>query len=216
VLGKQNKDIILIGGGGHCKSVIDVISSTKEFKIAGIVDIKEKVGTKILGFPVVGSDDDLYKIVKSYKYFHISIGHILSNSSRIRVFKLIEELGGSFPVIKAYDAHVSSFSNIKQGTFIGHKVVVNAGVDIGMNCIINTSAIIEHDSIIRDHCHISTMATVNADCEIGESSFLSSHVVINRGIHIARQSRIFSGSVVTKSFEKQGVALKGMPAQIIQ
>jgi sugar O-acyltransferase (sialic acid O-acetyltransferase NeuD family) len=216
VLGKQNKNIILIGGGGHCKSVIDVISSTKEFEIAGIVDVKEKIGTKILGFPVIGSDDDLFKIVKLYKYFHISIGHILSNSSRVRVFKLIEELGGCFPVIRAYDAHVSSFANIKPGTFIGHKVVVNAGVEIGINCIINTSAIIEHDSIIGDHCHISTMATVNADCEIGESSFLSSHVVINRGIHIARQSRIFSGSVVTKSFEKQGVALKGIPAQIIQ
>jgi sugar O-acyltransferase (sialic acid O-acetyltransferase NeuD family) len=215
VLGSQKNHIILIGGGGHCKSVIDVISSTKEFEISGIVDLKEKIGTKILGFPVIGSDEDLFDIVKSYRYFHISIGHILSNSSRIRLFNFIEELGGSFPVIKAYDAHVSSFAKIKSGTFVGHKVVINAGVEIGLNCIINTGAIIEHDSIVGDHCHISTMATVNADCVIRESSFLSSHVVINRGIHIARQSRIFSGSVVTKSFEKQGAKLKGIPAQII-
>ncbi len=216
MLDNQKKEIILIGGGGHCKSVIDVIFSTNEFKIAGIVDVKEKIGTKILGVPVIGSDDDLINIVKSYKYFHVSIGHILSNSSRIRVFKLIEDLGGSFPVIRAYDAYISSFANIKSGTFIGHKVVVNAGVKIGINCIINTNAIIEHDSIIGDHCHISTMATVNADCKIGESSFLSSHVVINRGIYLARESRVFSGSVVTKSFEKQGAALKGIPAKIIQ
>lgn len=210
------KEIILIGGGGHCKSVIDVISSSNEFKIAGIIDVKEKVGTKILGFPIIGADEDLSTIIKSYGYFHISIGHILSNSSRIKVFKMVEELGACLPVIKAYDAHVSTYANIKSGSFIGHKAVINAGVEIGTNCIINTNAIIEHDSIIRNHCHVSTMSTVNADCEIGESSFLSSHVVINRGIRIPQQSRIYSGSVVTKSFEKPGISLKGIPAQIIQ
>lgn len=209
------KDIVLIGGGGHCKSVIDVISSSNEFNIAGIIDVKEKIGTKILGFPVIGADEDLSTIIKSYSYFHISIGHILSNTKRIRIFNIIEELGGYLPVIKAYDAHVSSFASIKSGSFIGHKAVVNAGVEIGINCIINTNAIIEHDSIIGNHSHISTMATVNADCEIGESSFLSSHVVINRGIRIAQQSRIYSGSVVTKSFEKPGISLKGIPAQIV-
>ena len=44
--------IILIGGGGHCKSVIDVIEQEARFEIAGIIDKPELLGTKILGYPV--------------------------------------------------------------------------------------------------------------------------------------------------------------------
>ena len=34
----KRKIPILIGGGGHCKSVIDVIEQEAKFEIAGIVD----------------------------------------------------------------------------------------------------------------------------------------------------------------------------------
>ena len=34
------KDIVLIGGGGHCKSVIDVIEQEGRFKIIGIVELR--------------------------------------------------------------------------------------------------------------------------------------------------------------------------------
>lgn len=215
MLDSQKQDIVLIGGGGHCKSVIDVIVCNTEFKIVGIIDVQEKIGTSILGFPIIGTDEDLPSIVKLYKNFHVSVGHVLSNVNRVRVYNKVKELGGNFPIIKAHDAHISSFSTVKSGSFIGHKAVVNAGAEIGINCIINTGAIIEHDSVIGNHSHISTMATVNADCTVGENSFLSSHVIINRGIHIPSNTIIYSGSVVTKSFKESGIALRGIPAKIV-
>ena len=46
----SKKEIILIGGGGHCKSCIDVIESTNDFSIAGIIDSKDKIGDSILGY----------------------------------------------------------------------------------------------------------------------------------------------------------------------
>ena len=36
-------DIILIGGGGHCVSVIDVIENENKFKIKGILDSNTKI-----------------------------------------------------------------------------------------------------------------------------------------------------------------------------
>ncbi len=214
MLDKQKKDIVLIGGGGHCKSVIDIIEDNQEFRIIGIIDVNVKLGSELLGVPFIGTDEDIPLLVKKYTYFHISVGHILSNTNRVRIFQLITKLGGEFPILIAKDAYVSSFASIKAGTFIGHKVVINAGAQIGLNNIINTGAIVEHDSIIGDHCHISTMATVNADCEIGDNTFLSSHVVINRGIEIAKNTMIYSGAVVTKSFLQTGISLSGIPAKI--
>ena len=207
--------IILVGGGGHCKSVIDVLVDSQEFKIIGILDMKDKVGSNLLGFPIIGTDEDIPKLVIKYKLFHITIGHILSNFNRVNLFHRIVSLGGVFPVIKAYDAHISKYALIQPGSFIGHKTVVNAGAKIGFNCIINTGAVIEHDSIVENSSHISTCVTVNADCQVGEGSFLSSHVVINRGVKIPPESRIYSGSIVTKSFKERGLSLKGIPAKIV-
>lgn len=213
--GKKKIEIILIGGGGHCKSVIDVITGNDIFQIIGILDLREKVGSELLGFPIIGTDEDLPQLMKRYSNFHISLGHILSNTSRIKLFNSIKELGGNLPVISANDAHISVYATIGEGVFIGHKVVINAGAHIGINTIINTGAIIEHDTVIGKHCHISTLAAVNADCIIRDSCFLSSQVVVNRGIELADKAVVYSGSVITKSFKKKGISLKGIPAKII-
>ena len=53
------ENILLIGGGGHCKSVIDVIELENKFTVAGIIDKKELLGVDILGHKVIGCDDDL-------------------------------------------------------------------------------------------------------------------------------------------------------------
>ena len=51
--------IILIGGGSHCKSVIDVIEQEAKYEIAGIIDKPQLLGSKVLGYPIIGSDSDL-------------------------------------------------------------------------------------------------------------------------------------------------------------
>lgn len=210
---KIKKDIILIGGGGHCKSVIDVISEGDDFQVAGILDIPEKIGQKVLGLNIIGSDQDIAPILEKYSLFHITVGHILSNQARVRLYKQFKSAGALFPSIIAKDAHVSKFASLGDGCFVAHNVVVNAGAVIGENTILNTGAIIEHDSVIGSHTHISTMCTVNADCKIGSHVFLSSHVVVNRGLEIADNIIVYSGSVVTKSFFDNGISLKGIPAK---
>ena len=82
------KKIILIGGGGHCKSVIDVIEQERKFKIAGIIDKPSLIGTKILRYSVIGSDKDLKNLGKKYSYALITVGQI--NSAILRKNFLIQ------------------------------------------------------------------------------------------------------------------------------
>ncbi len=88
--------IILIGGGGHCRSVIDVIEQENRFKIAGIVDKPEKIDSKILGYKVIGKDSDLEKLAKEYKNALIAIGHIKSAIIRIKLYDLALKAGICF------------------------------------------------------------------------------------------------------------------------
>ena len=190
------KKIILIGSGGHCKSVIDVIEQEKKYKIHGIVDKPKFLGSKILGYKVIGSDSDFELLAKKYKNAMITTGQIKSPLLRIKLFNLASKAGFKFPSIISPRAYVSKYSNIGIGTIVMHNAVVNANVVIGSNCIINTKSLIEHDCEISDHCHISTNSTINGSVKIKSKCFIGSNATVREGITIKENSFIKANSLV--------------------
>lgn len=190
------KKIILIGGGGHCRSVIDVIESQGLYKICGIIDKTEFLGSKVLGYEVIGNDHDLKKLASKIKYALIAVGQVYSPKIRIKLFNLIKKLGFQCPSIISPRAYVSKYSNIGAGTIVMHDVVINANVSIGDNCIINTKALIEHDCTISSHCHISTSSVVNGSAIIKSKCFIGSNSVIKDSVLIKEGSFVKAGSLV--------------------
>lgn len=178
------EEILLIGGGGHCKACIDVIERENRYKIAGIIDKPELKGEKILGYEVIGCDDDLEELFKRYKNAFVTVGQIRSNSLKVKLFNKITQIGYNLPVIISPLAYVSKHSFIDSGTIIMHHALINADVKIGKNCIINTKALVEHDSTIEDHCHISTATVINGGCTVKQNSFLGSNSTTKEYISI--------------------------------
>ena len=190
------KKIILIGGGGHCKSVIDVIEQEKKYKIYGIVDKPKFLSAKILGYKVIGSDLDFEYLAKKYKNAIITVGQIKSPLVRIKLFNLASKAGFKFPPIISPRAYVSKHSIIGKGTIVMHNSVVNTNVSIGNNCIINTKSLIEHDCEISDHCHISTCATINGSVKIRSKCFIGSNATVRDGITIKENNFVKAHSLV--------------------
>ena len=136
-MGKCNnmKDIILIGGGGHCKSVIDVIEQEGQFKIKGIVDKPELLGTNVLGYSVIGNDSNLDSLAKKYQYALITVGQIKSPALRINLFNMVINSGFKLPTIISPRAYVSKHSTLGNGVVVMHDALINANVKIGDNSI---------------------------------------------------------------------------------
>ena len=178
------KDIILIGGGGHCKSAIDVIEQEGRFKIIGVIDKPELFGKDVLGYKVIGNDNDLKSLVKKCKNTLITIGQIQSPSKRIKLYDTVLKLGFTLPNIISPRAYFSKHATIGKGSVIMHDVVINAGAIIGDNCIINTKSIVEHDSNIGNHCNMSTNVVINGGVIVGNGSFIGSGVVTKENIRI--------------------------------
>ena len=189
------REILLIGGGGHCKSVIDVIEQEAKYKIAGIVEKPEFSELDILSYKVIGEDTDLINLAKKYHYAFISMGQIKSASIRKRIFFDLESIGFKIPCIVSPRAYVSKHSSLGKGSIVMHGAILNANVTIGENCIINSNALIEHDSIVQSHSHISTNAVLNGSVEIGQESFIGSGAIIIEGAKVNPNSFIKAGSV---------------------
>ncbi len=201
----NKKEILLIGGGGHCKSCIEAIESTNLYSIAGIIDSPEKLGTFVLGYPIIGNDNDLESLRIKYDYALITVGQIKSPEIRKNLFASAKKLGFQFPVIVASTAHVSKNSFIGEGTIIMHQVLINSEVKIGENNIINSKALVEHDCSIGDNNHISTGTILNGTVTVLDDSFIGSGTVVNHGVTITSSCVISSSSLVRKSIKQAGV-----------
>lgn len=192
----MKKNLILIGGGGHCKSCIDVIEQDGAFNISGILDVKEKVGQRILGYEIVGSDDEIESYAAKGYSFLITVGQMRSPDLRVRLYNRVVATGVDLPVIIAKTAHVSIHSQVGAGTIVLNSAIVNADAKVGVNCIINTRALIEHDAVVGDHCHISTGAILNGGVTVGEKSFVGSGTVTREQAVIPAESFIKAQSLV--------------------
>lgn len=176
--------IVLVGGGGHCHSVIDVIELTNKYEIIGIVDKKENIGKKVLDYEIIACDDDLETIFQTCKNAIITVGQIKTNSLRVKLFDKLKNIGFNLPVIISSLAYVSKHATLDEGTIVMHHALINANVKIGKNCIINTKALIEHDCLVEDNCHISTASVLNGGVVVKENSFLGSNTTSKQNIKI--------------------------------
>lgn len=202
--------LILIGGGGHCKSVIEVAESAG-YEIKGILDMPDEVGKEVLsGHKVIGTDDEIPQYVEECD-FVITVGFIKNPAIRIKLYNKVKAAGGRLATIIASTAYVSKYAELGEGTVIMHHAFVNAGAKIGDNCIINTFVNIEHDAEVGNQCHISTGTMVNGECKIGENCFIGSQSVCANCIEIASDIIVGAGSVVRKSIRVKGI-YAGNPA----
>ena len=172
------KPLILVGGGGHCKSVIDVAESAG-YSILGILDRPEEVGKRVLNYEVIGTDADMAKYADKAEFI-VTVGQIKSPDLRIKLHQILADTGCRLATIISPTAHVSRYATVGEGTVVMHQAVVNADAHIGKGCIVNTFANIEHDVHIGNYCHISTGSMINGGAEVADSTFIGSQSVVNQ------------------------------------
>ena len=196
----MQKKIFIIGAGGHAKTCVDVIESYNKFKIAFLVD--KKINKKIIFKYKIIQESNFIKKNKNKKLnILIGVGQIKNSSLRKNIFFQYKKFGCNFPNIISKFSYVSKNSLLKEGILICHGVVINAGVKIGLNCIINNQALIEHDVTVGDHCHISTGSILNGGTMIGSNTFIGSGTTIKENIKIGNDCVIGAGLTIKKNIK---------------
>ena len=193
------EDIILLGGGGHCKSVIDTINSLGKYNIVGILDVEDKIGTKVYNIEVIGTDDELANhYINGVQNAFISLGSIGDTRVRRKLNNNIKDIGMKLPSIIDPTAILAEDIKVGEGSFVGKGVILNSDINIGVNCIINSGVIVEHDCIIDDYVHIAPGSTLSGGVTIGSDSHIGTNATIIQNIVIGENTIIGAGSVVVE------------------
>ncbi len=213
--------LLLIGGGGHCHSVIDSVLSVGIYTEIGVVakdqdNYNELIVDALLSPHLVGTDENLPKLFKSgWNCSFITLGSVGNTKGRRSLYKTISELGFELPRIIDPSAVVSDRAVVEKGVFIGKHAVINAGSKIGTCAIINTGVIIEHDCVIGNYAHISPGTTLCGQVSIGNDSHIGAGSVVRQCIRIGSNSLIGAGSVVVKDIPDD-VKAYGNPCRVVE
>ncbi|MBQ2873138.1 MAG: acetyltransferase [Bacilli bacterium] len=204
----MKEKLIIIGAGGHSKSVIDSVNQEK-YNIEGFLD-DNKTG-KHMGYPIIGKKLEDIDKYENYKYF-VAIGDIVS---RKMWFETLKKYNVEIINIIDKTAIISSSSKIGVGNYIGKYAVVNADAVIGNNNVINTKALVEHECIVGNHTHLSTNSVINGNVIIKDCVFLGSSAVCIGQLTVGENSIIGAGSVIISDVE-DNVTVVGVPGRVIK
>ena len=205
--------LLLIGGGGHCRAVLDCVLRVGSFDDIGIVDYDSTASA--LGVPVVGTDDDLPDLLRDgWTHAFISVGSVGSTSLRRKLCQMVKDIGFTVPSIVDPSAQIAGGTEIGEGVFIGKLVVVNTGSKIGNCAIINTGAIVEHDCRVGEFSHISPGGILCGQVTIGPDSHIGAGSVVRQQISVGSGSVVGAGSVVVKDIPENVIAF-GNPCKVV-
>ena len=209
----MNKKLLLIGGGGHCRSVLDTAIRLNIFDEIGIVDFTD---SSCLGVKVVGNDDDIPSLINNgWNEAFITVGSVGDTSIRRRLYKMAKDLNLTIPALIDPTAVIANGVEIGEGVFIGKRAIVNTCSTIGRCAIINTGAIVEHDCRIGDFAHISPGAVVCGQVTVGEDSHVGAGAVVRQQIKIGDNALIGAGSVVVANVAAS-VKAYGNPCKVVE
>lgn len=169
------KDIIIVGFGGHAKSVADSIERQNEYKIVGYVDVENRNAR----YPYLGTDAELQKYFdRGIKNAFVGIGYMGRGNVRENLYKKLKEIGFSLPIIIDPSAIVSTNVVIEEGTYIGKGAIVNTEAFIGKMVIINTKAVVEHECKVDDFSHIAVGAVLCGQVEVERGAFVGANATV--------------------------------------
>ncbi len=208
----MSKPIIVIGAGGHAKVVIGSLLAAGAEIIGALDDDVSLHGKNILGVAVLGGDSVLAGHEPKNVMLVNGIGSTSVPERRQAVFERLKEQGYGFAAVIHPSAVIAADVETGEGSQIMAGAVVQPGVRMGCNVIINTRAGIDHECRIGGHVHIAPGATLSGEVTVGEGSHIGTGATVIEGVSIGNRSVIGAGAAVIGDVAG-GATVTGVPAR---
>ena len=206
----SDRRLIVYGGGGHGKSVIEAIRAMGAHEVIGVIDDGLPKGTQVLGLPVLGGAEELAALLaQGIRLAANAVGGIGDARGRVRVFRRLVEVGFACPEVIHPTACVEPSARLSPGVQIMPHAYVGSEAEIGFGAIVNTSAVISHDCQLGAYANVSPGALLAGGVRLGESALVGMGVTVNLGVVIGDGARVGNSAVVKKDVPPGGVVRAG-------
>lgn len=199
------KPVIVLGGGGHAKVVVDALKLS-DIDIIGVSDKNFKVGESIFSdLTILGGDESVLNYSKEEVELVNGLGSFPGYNLRTELFQFFSEKGYRYQTVVHPTAIVSGDILLHQGVQVMAGAVIQPGTVVGLNSIINSRASVDHDCVIGDNCHIAPGAILSGNVKLGDSVHIGTGAVVIQSIDIEKKAVVGAGAIVTSNIPKNSI-----------
>lgn len=210
--GFSPNSLIIFGGGGHGKTVIDLVRALGTYQLAGIIDDGLPPGSLILDVPVLGGSPILPQLFEHGLQKVINaVGAIGHADIRVQIFEQLAGIGFRFPTVIHPTAFVEPSARIDDGVQILAKSYISSAATIGFGTVINAGVIVSHDCslgkcvnlspgamlaggvVLDDRVQVGMAATINIDIKVGAGSIIGNSATVKANVPC--NTRVKAGTI---------------------
>ncbi|QDV17399.1 Putative acetyltransferase EpsM [Gimesia panareensis] len=212
-MNQHSEPVILLGGGGHARVLIDLLLESGTCSLSGILDPELAIGSQVKGVPVLGTDKELPALrEQGIGHAVVAVGSTRSTQLRRTLFEQVRELGFQQPALVHPSAILSPSVSLAEGVQVMAGAIIQTETRLGAGVVVNTGARIDHDCEIRQHAFLAPGVILSGGVTVGENAFLGAGAVVIQGRHIGANAVVAAGAVVVRDVE-DGALVKGVPAK---
>lgn len=202
--------IIIYGGGGHGKSLIDLVRLLKGYKLHGIIDDGLIAGESVMGVPVLGGVEQLPGLFESgVRQAANAVGGIGNVAIRVEVFQRLQWAGFACPTLIHPHAFVEQSASLVGGVQVFPHAYVGSEAQVGFGSIVNTSAVVSHECQLGEYTNISPGALLAGGVQVGDRALIGMGATVNLNVRIGAGARVGNGATVKADVPDNAVVRAG-------
>jgi UDP-perosamine 4-acetyltransferase len=206
-----DKPIIVLGGGGHARVLLDLLQQLNA-TVIGVTTADGRGDPPLPGITVLGDDDAVTRHSPAEVHLVNAVGVATASAFRMRLQEQFAARGYRFPVLAHPAATISRFATLDDGCQIMAGCVIQAGAHFGRGTIVNTMASVDHDCRIGNFVHIAPGAHLSGCVTVGDCSLIGTGSSVIQDVRIGVMCTIGAGSAVIRDVD-DGQGVGGSPAR---
>jgi sugar O-acyltransferase (sialic acid O-acetyltransferase NeuD family) len=187
--------LLIVGAGGHGRSVAEAVLASDQFKLVGFLDDAFPGLSQVGDFPVLGGIADFSSLLDCADAAIVAIGN---NQLRKEVCTRLRNVGLELATIVHPRAIVSPTAIVYAGSAIMAGAIVGTEAVLGEGVIVNCGAVVDHHCKVEDFGHLGVNAAMAGGSTLGESAWMQAGSTLGYNVKINAWQVLAPGEAVNK------------------
>jgi sugar O-acyltransferase (sialic acid O-acetyltransferase NeuD family) len=188
--------LLVVGAGGHGRSVAEAAELMGSYEVVGFLDDAESEGAKVLGMRALGPVGTVMRHRHLCDQAIVAIGN---NRVRQDITAQLLQNGFEMATVIHPRSFVSPLAVVGGGTAIMAGAIVGTLARLGAGVIVNCGAVVDHDAVVEDFGHLGVNASMAGGTILGQGAWMQAGSVLGYGVIIPAGATLQPGEAVAKA-----------------